>query len=518
MRMKKNIAVLLCLAMLAGLISGCAPAHTPEAYEPTGNALEGDTPVVTGPSEGEEEQVLSLAYYADQPLNPLETVDYTNKVLISLMYQGLFAVDRNYEVIPILCKNYKVSADQLTYEFTVDPAATFSDGVPVMPEDVVASLKKAQTERAFSGRLRYVYDISVTEERNVQIRLYEPYGNLPLLLDIPIVKADQIDFAIPLGTGPYRITGWGWDRSLTRCDNWWCKSDDLLITAKTIPLEIADSPTGVRDAFEFRDVSVVCTDPGSDRYVEYRCDYELWDCETGIFVYLGINTESDVFQSQTVRKAISRGINRDLLAEEYYRGFAWAAELPASPNSPYYTAPLAKQYAYDAAAFQSGMSSIKGRTIKLLVNSSDSLRVRVAYEISRMLNASGVVVEVVEKPSNAYEVALVERNYDMYLGQTKLSANMDLTPFFATYGNLSYGGIDDVGVYTLCLQALENQGNYYTLHQRVMEDAYLCPILFRSYAVYASRGMLTELKPARDNLFCYSIGRTLTDAYILDDE
>ena len=161
---------------------------------------------------------------------------------------------------------------------------------------------------------------------------------------------------------------------------------------------------------------------------------------------------------------------------------------------------------------------LKGRTIKLLVNSSDSLRVRVAYEISRMLNASGVVVEVVEKPSNAYEVALVERNYDMYLGQTKLSANMDLTPFFTTYGNLSYGGIDDVGVYTLCLQALENQGNYYTLHQRVMEDAYLCPILFRSYAVYASRGMLTELKPARDNLFCYSIGRTLTEAYVLDDE
>ena len=75
----------------------------------------------------------------------------------------------------------------------------------------------------------------------------------------------------------------------------------------------------------------------------------------------------------------------------------------------------------------------------------------------------------------------------------------------------------DIGVYTLCLQALENQGNYYTLHQRVMEDGYLCPILFRSYAVYASRGLLTTLQPARDNLFCYSIGRTLTDAYVMDE-
>ena len=39
--MKKNIVILLCLAMLAGLISGCAPAHAPDAYEPTGDALEG---------------------------------------------------------------------------------------------------------------------------------------------------------------------------------------------------------------------------------------------------------------------------------------------------------------------------------------------------------------------------------------------------------------------------------------------------------------------------------------------
>jgi hypothetical protein len=48
-----------------------------------------------------------------------------------------------------------------------------------------------------------------------------------------------------------------------------------------------------------------------------------------------------------------------------------------------------------------------------------------------------------------------------------------------------------------------------------MEDGYLCPILFRSYAVYASRCLLTDLQPARDNVFCYSIGKTLEDAYVV---
>ena len=67
-------------------------------------------------------------------------------------------------------------------------------------------------------------------------------------------------------------------------------------------------------------------------------------------------------------------------------------------------------------------------------------------------------------------------------------------------------------------KALENQGNYYTLHHTIMEEAYLIPVLFRSYAVYAARGLLTDLKPARDNVFCYSIGRTMTDAYQADAE
>ena len=513
--MKKYISMLLCVALLAGLLTGCGATDAPEAYIPTGDALEGATRPVEEETEETQEQSFSLAYYPEESMNPLVSADFTNRVVMSLMYQGLFAVNRENEVFPILCKGYSASADLLSYEFTIDPAAVFSDGIPVTPEDVVASLETAKNNKYYGGRLRYVSSIAVTETGTVRIRLTQPYGNLPLLLDIPIVKAEQVEFENPVGTGPYQLTGWGRERSLTRVRNWWCESENLQVTADKIALTSADSPTAIRDAFEFYDVGVVCTDPGSDKYVEYRCDYELWDCETGIFLYLGVNANSSVFQNQGVRKALSRGIDRDYLIDEYYRGFATSAELPASPNSPYYTASLAQNYGYDPVEFQNGMASMKGRTIKLVVNSSDSLRVRVAQEIGRMLNTAGLIVEVVPYSSVNYAAVLREGNYDLYLGQTKLSANMDLSPFFSANGALNYGHIDDVGVYTLCLQALENQGNYYTLHQKIMEDGYLCPILFRSYAVYASRGLLTDLQPARDNVFCYSIGKTLEEAYIV---
>lgn len=514
--MKKSISILLCLAMLAGLLTGCTAAGEPGEYIPVGDQLvqgDGEEQMQTEP--GENDEGFAMAYNPAEALNPLSAADTTNRLLFSLVYQGLFTTNRDGEVIPILCKNYTASSDLLIYDFTIDPKATFSDGVPVTPEDVVASLKESMNHKYYGRRLRFVNVIEVTEDRNVRIYLLQPNGNLPLLLDIPIVKATEIESENPLGTGPYKFKGWGTHRTLVRRDNWWCESDDLKVNFPEISLVAAETAAEVRDAFEFFGADLVCADPGSDLYAEYRCDYELWDCDNGFFVYLAINEESAVFQNAEIRRAISRGINRDLLADKYYRGFAKGAALPASPNSPFYTPALAKQYDYDPTAYQAAMSTVKGYSIKLLVNASDSLRLRVAQEIGRMLNSSGLLVEIDARTEDYYYGALRNGEYDMYLGQTKLSPNMDLSVFFAENGPLNYGGLDDVGMYTLCLQAIENQGEYYTLHQAVMEDGYLCPVVFRSYAVYATRGILDDLQPARDNVFCYSIGKRLTDAYVV---
>ena len=366
MQMKKIISILLCVALLGSLLAGCSVNNDPVAYEPTGNGLEDYQEAVLDAEEEESTQSFSLAYYEEASMNPLIADDFTNRVIISLLYQGLFAVTRENEVQPILCKNYTASADLLTYEFTIDPLATYSDGVPVTAEDVVASLNTAKNNKYYGGRLRYVSDIAVTETGAVRIRLTQAYGNLPLLLDIPIVKASQVEYDNPLGTGPYQLSGWGRERSLVRRESWWCRSENLQVTAKKIPLVSADSATTIRDAFEFYDVGVVCTDPGSDKYVEYRCDYELWECETGIFLYLGVNANSSAFQNQAVRQALTKGIDRDYLIDKYYRGFAVGAELPASPNSPYYTEPLAQHYAYDQAEFQNAMSSMKGRPMYVI--------------------------------------------------------------------------------------------------------------------------------------------------------
>ncbi len=514
--MKRIWSLLLCACLLVSLLAGCAQEEE-EPYVPTGDALTYDDGY-TGPSvttEPEQEQKLTLAYRADESMNPYACDDFTNRTLFPLIYQSLFVVDSNYNVQPVLCESYTRSRDMRRYNFYIDTDATFSDGTALTAQDVVASLKAAEASTMFSGRFRHVRTITLDEDGSVRITLFNANENLPLLLDIPIVKEAEVAEEHPLGTGAYIWGGTEENPWLNRRSRWWCKSEDFIITADRIDLISGQTNADIRNHFQFGDVGLVCADPGSDSYADYLCDFELWECETGIFVYLAANRESEVMGSPSMRKALTYAIDRDRLVDEYYRGFARSATLPVSPLSPYYNVTLAEKYAYEPDHFAAAVRSagLQGRTIKLLVNSNDSLRTRVAREISRMLNDCGLAVEVDARGGSSYLAALRNGNFDLYLGQTKLSANMDLSSFFSNNGNMSFGGLTDEAMLTLCLQTMENHGNYYTLHKTVMDEGLFCPVLFRSYAVYAERGLLTKLQPSRDNVFYYTIGKSMEDAF-----
>ncbi len=501
--MKRLLALMLCLCLL---LCGCA--GNTGTITPTGDGLsyEDDyTGPQNTPKPDDEPQKLSLPYYADRSLNPYLCGDFTNRALFSLLYQGLFSVDRDYNAEPLLCKSYTQSKDMKSYTFSLR-SATFADGTLVKADDVVASLNAAKESDFYKGRFLHITEI-VKSGDGITINLDTPFENLPLLLDIPIVKASHVALEHPMGSGPYILyTASGGD-SLRRRTDWWC-DPHMAVTAETIALFPAESAIDIRDQFEFFDLSMVCADPGSDRYADYRCDFELWDCENGIFLYLGTSSDSEIFSNDTVRIALTHAIDRNLLVEEYYRGFARPATLPASPLSPYYSQNLAERYGYDDIKFAQAVkeAGMEGRKVVFLVNSDDSLRLRVARRIGQMLTDCGLEVELKPLGGNAYVEALKGRYYDIYLGQTRLSPNMDLSAFFATYGELSWGGMNDVAAYALSLQALENHGNYFTLHKLVMDQGLMCPVLFRSYAIYATRGLISDLTPARDNIFYYSLG------------
>jgi peptide/nickel transport system substrate-binding protein len=267
---KRYITILILLCLLTAVLAGCGAG---ESYVPTGDGLspeEGET--VPVPTQKPEQQDMTLTYYPERSMNPYSCVDYTNRALFSLMYQGLFVVDRNYNPQPILCSRYTVTKDLKNYVFYLDEKATFSNGAPVTVQDALASFQAAQKSTYYSGRFQFVSSMKVTEDGGLAITMKSGYEKLPLLLDIPVVPASEVSKESPIGSGPYTLSG----ESLRRNGDWWCNVQPP-ITAEAIVLKKAQSNTQIRDEFTFGDLNLVCTDPGSDKYADYRGDYELWD-------------------------------------------------------------------------------------------------------------------------------------------------------------------------------------------------------------------------------------------------
>ena len=518
--MKKWIALTLCLSLCLGLL-GCVPEN--REYVPSGGQLVMDTPGDTdavAPTQPDEEQELTLIYYPDRSMNPFLCSDYTNRALFSLIYQGLFSINRDYEAVPILCSRYAVSQDMMTYTFYLTEGACFSDGTLITPMDVWTSYSMAKNSDYYGGRFTHIYDFRV-EGDAIVFQLSTKMENLLLLLDIPIVPASQVAADSPLGTGPYTFHNAITGGFLRRVEGWWCDGQtNLLVHADSIPLLVAETPAQIRDEFEFYELDLVCANPCSDLYADYRCDYELWDCENGEMIFMAVNAaHRDFFASSTLRSALTYAIDRETLAAKYYGGFGRAVTLPASTYFPYYNTGLAAKYEYNPEKFEEVLNSVylPNRELVLLVNSDDTLRLQAAREIADMLTRLGLPTVTDELDTDTFLAHIYAGNYDMYLGCTRLSANMDLSEFFRPYGNLSYNGISNGDLYQLGLDALENHGNYYNLYQEVAEDGRIVPLIFCSYAVYATRGVLSELQPARDNVFYYTLGRTLEDALVAQD-
>ena len=149
--MKKGICLFLTLALLMGLLPGCSQNGSDDVYVATGDAIlmEGEEPEDLS-LQDEELQSLTLTYFPDRSMNPMIGVNITNRVLFSLIYQGLFSVDRNNTPVPILCSSYQATADNRNYTIYLEQGAKFSDGTPVTTADVLASYEAAKNSEICS--------------------------------------------------------------------------------------------------------------------------------------------------------------------------------------------------------------------------------------------------------------------------------------------------------------------------------------------------------------------------------
>lgn len=68
-------------------------------------------------------------------------------IIGGMVYESLLGLDaKSLEYIPSLASHWKISEDKMTYSFRIDPNARWSDGKPVVADDVVATWKLLMDE------------------------------------------------------------------------------------------------------------------------------------------------------------------------------------------------------------------------------------------------------------------------------------------------------------------------------------------------------------------------------------
>lgn len=492
---------LLSLLLSAVLLLTLAACGTPGA---SSGSPDDSTPPDSG-SQGNPTPVdipFSLAAYPNYSFHPALAENRANLTLAPLLYEPLFQVDSSFQATPLLCQSEFASEDKLSWTLTLRSGVTFSDGTPLTGEIAAAALNTArQAGSRYAQRLRDVTAVTAAGD-TVTITLSRPNGALPALLDIPISYGDGDR---PLGTGPYVLSDQG-DTIilLTRTDWWQQKSTPL----SEIPLTASSKSDDLVSSFDAGDVGLVDVDLMGTNALGYSGSYETWDYATTDFLYLGFNAQSGLCRTAEVRRALSRAIDRDSIAQADFASHAVAAALPVHPFSSMYDDTLAKVLSYDPEQLSAELVSLKaeGRPLVLLVNSENSAKVRAAQRIADQLSAAGMSVTVSKPAFDDYVKALQEGTFDLYLGEVMLTADFDLYPLLGSSGALNYGRWQDGQGDTLLssLHMAEGTGRQTAaaaLFAYLNDQVPIAPVCFKNSSVLTQWGRLSGLAPVQGNAF-----------------
>lgn len=558
------LAACLVFSQLTGCGDKAAPSSAPEpsfgvqasAAEPVvDSAVESQVPVSSG--------TFSMPYNGSYGWNPYTCRSMENQAVMQMIYQGLFTLNQSFDAEPVLCKDFSVSDDGLTYTITLQ-SAWFSNGSALTAADVTYSLSQAQESELYSERFTDISGYEAVDSGTVAIYLSQPNDRLPCLLNFPIIRDGSSPNGSPQGTGPFVRNG----DVLTLDQNWWQGAERVQF--QTVTLCSSTSAEDTRDNFEMDNVDLVYNDPQSSTAATFHCDYELWNSPNTVMQYIGFNMTTGLCSSKDIRTAIIRAIDRSTIAESVYHNFADPTALPVPAISSLYNKELARNYEYDADTaltqlldnslfylpdddprLTGGPGAQRNQTddaaqdssaessaleedvlpdetdpeadpetdpdatqedtaqeeettyndLVLIVLSGNANRVAAAKLAAEQLTDMGFTVTVKSLAENEFLTALNTSEYDLYYADVCLSPDLDLRPLLKASGDLNYGGIPEDSVLSdRIYNALENSGNHYDLYQYVMDQGYLCPILFENNAVFTSRGVFSGLAPAPGNL------------------
>lgn len=548
MRKWKKCALAAVLAALCALSTACGIIGGDEEQGPVDNVKVSDA-------------YFGLAWYQNGTLNPVLDNTNINRVLCEALYEGLFEVTSNFTAENVLCESYE--GDGTTFAFTLRGDVTFWSGEPLTAADVVASLEAAHYNESspFYNRLTEVSSIEAVGTNQVRIVLSSPNINFPRLLDIPIYRegsADSGSFAD--GTGPYRPVEGENQWTLEANENW---HGGFLGSIRHITLVTMTRADTALSSFQTGDVSLMRASRIDPNPPNVGGSVDTVQTASASLHYLGFNYNDSLLSSAGVRRALSAALSRQSLCETQLQTFADPAILPVNPQpadsslslnmsaDPNGAAQLLREalqsdtggssedepsdtedeYTDDEGDYTddeytgegdgSGGESDSGETesggssspsgvgseaetvlsIRLLVNSDNAFKVAAAQQIAASWNAlDGVSVTVDAQPYETFVSRLQSGDFDVYYGETQLTADFDLRPLLSSGGSLNYGGYSGESMAS-AIAAMRSGDNVVGFYQTFLEEMPIVPIAFECDQIIIRKGLIDNYQPAPYNAF-----------------
>ena len=269
--------------------------------------------------------------------------DRNSRVVTGNINEALLFRDSDAQLGPGLAIDWR-NVDETTWEFTLRPGVTFHDGSPFNAEAAAFSVNRMVDEDFETQRGSYIRNIAgaeVVDDSTIRVLTDGPNSILPLqMAQVPMVPlgAGDEQNEVPIGTGAYRFVEWNRGESITaeiNPDYWGEAASIPRFTVRVIP----DAQTSLA-ALQNGEVHLVLDI--LPEQVDLAPKYTSVPATE--FSYIAFNTYVETMSSPEVRIAMNLAIDKELLAETIYEGFA-------KPNQAQHMAPGSTGFNPDVTSY-----------------------------------------------------------------------------------------------------------------------------------------------------------------------
>jgi ABC-type transport system substrate-binding protein len=376
-------------------------------------------------------------------LDPALITDVQGGGIAAKLFNGLVRFNENLDIVPDIAQAWKLSDDQLTYNFRIRYDVTFSNGRKVTAQDVKYSFERVlmpQTKApltwvldkiegagdVIAGKAAHVSGIRVVNDQTLAIKLEKPYGPFLSLLAmttayvIPREEVERIgqDFGThPVGTGPYVLHEWkhGQHLILTSREDYFDGRSRLSgIYYRVIPEDL----TAVVE-FETGRLDVLLI-PSSE-YRHFTTDPVWRDLVYGMpglnSYYLGLNCTRPPFSDIRVRQAVNYGIDRQHILNTVFerRGVLAVGPIPPGLWKNNVLPQALKGYSYDPQKAREliRQAGAEGATIKIYISNEPEV-LDIVTVIQGYLASIGLKAEITQLDWSAFKQAINEGEPDAF--------------------------------------------------------------------------------------------------------